>query len=846
MRDSRPSTPEQLRVGKFDLHPAERVLSLDGKPLELGGRAFDLLLVLVEHHGRLATKRLLVERVWPGLVVDENNLPAQIASLRRTLGADAIRTVSGHGYRLELPVVAATAPLAPPPRGETQPVPTARTLAPGRLTPLVGRAMELAELLRIAAACNLTTIVGTAGAGKTRVALEIAASAPAQLGASAAWVSLQSIDDLQLVPSAIAMAAGLALPHGADGFASLQRQLEDLPLLLILDNAEHLGEALAAPLADLLLHTRELRLLVTSQAPLGVSGETVYRLAELPVPPSAVTRSEAPDYASVELFVQRAGAADRRFELSEANAPQIAEICRRLDGNPLAIELAAARVPALGVSGLLERLDDRFQLLKVAHRSTARRHGTLHAAFDWSYGLLAPHEQRVFNWLSVFAGSFPLQQAAQCIADDALSAVEVVDLIGRLVDRSLVVALHTDPPRYRLLETAREFALAQLRASGELVAARRRMAASVLDLLDAAHQEYWSSDESRWLNRYLQDLDNLRAAMDWAADNDAALGVALYGSSWPLFVEADLHAEARRRFDRIVKSLTDSLPLDRVGRFWNAVATYDSQRQWDRARYAAELGARMHGDAGNQPGHFYALTLLALNCRGDDVAAREAFEAARGLEDPAWPPRLLAQGALTEGALLTSSGDFSAARAAYARAMRLAVNTGERQALSATVSIVELDIACGNLGGALQLARPLSQSLRYSGRRETYFELLTLLFSALLLTGAVAEAQDSGAELYRLALQFDTSKLYLVLDAMACLASLDGRPDVAEQLLDCSVAAHTARGQNGLRPVEARMREATRQQMAAHIDSAPGRVTAASRVRLDEITACALALGLVA
>lgn len=846
MSDPPPAAPEHLRVGRFDLHPKERLLSLDGKPMELGGRAFDLLLVLVENHGRLATKSLLVERVWPGLVVDENNLPAQIASLRRALGAGAIRTISGHGYRLELPVAILAAPLAPPSRGAASPAPVSAPLIPGRLTPLVGRDVELAELLQIVAHGKLTTIAGAAGAGKTRLALELAAAPPAQAGMRTAWVSLQSINDLQLVPSAIALALGLGLPRGADGFAGLRRQLEDMSLLLVLDNAEHLGEALAAPLTELLLHNRELRLLVTSQAPLGLPGETVYRLAELPLPPQSVAKSVVGNYASVELFLQRAHAADRHFELTEANASQIAGICRRLDGNPLAIELAAARVPALGVSGLLERLDDRFQILKVQHRTHDRRHGTLHAAFDWSYELLAPHEQRVFNRLGAFAGSFRLQQAVRCIADQELSAGEVVDLVGRLVDRSLVLALQTDPPRYRLLETAREFALTQLRAGGALDDAQRHMTVSVLELLDAAYQEYWSVDESGWLQRYLPDLENLRVAMDWAADNDAELGVALYGSSWPLFVEADLHAEARRRFDRMVTLLRDGLSRDRVGRFWNAVATYDSQRQWDRARYAAELGAQMHRDAGNQPAHFYALTLLAVNCRGDEAAARVAFEAARGLEDPAWQPRLLAQGALTEGALLTGSGEFAAARTAYARAMRLAVTTGERQALSATVSIVELDIACGNLGGALQLARPLAQSLRHSGRRETYFELLTLLFSALLLTDEIEAAQDAGAELYQLALQFDTSRLYLVLDAMAYLACVDGRTLVGAQLLHCSQATHAARGQNGLRPVEARMRAAVQERLAANVESASVRGAAAPRDRLDEITACALALGLVA
>ncbi len=842
-----------IRLGSFELHPRERTLRSSGKAVDVGARAFDLLLVLVEHHGRLVTKSTLLERVWPRLVVDENNLPAQIASLRRILGAGAIRTVPGFGYRLELPVsspandgggeapVSARTRVPEPPR-----LSVPQRAWPSRLGPLIGRQSDLCDLQKAIAQSCLVTIVGSAGVGKTRIAQELFALESEKNGAAVAWVPLQPLTDAQHIPSAIALALGISLPDGLDGFLALRQALERIPILLILDAAEQFSDSLTTPLADLVLHTQGVRALVTSQAPLGVPGETIYRLQALPFPDRGVPQQQAAQFAAVELFAERAVAADRRFELTSANAPIVAEICRRLDGNPLALELAAARIPSLGVGALLERLDDRFRLLKNPGRSSDPRHGTLIAAFDWSYGLLTPAEQKVFRRLGAFAGSFSLQAAARCAADETIDTAEAIDLIGRLVDRSLVSALSVDPPRYALVETARYFAIGRLTAVHELDGAQERMAATMLSLLDAAYQEYWSLDEVIWLHRYEPELDNVRAALDWATANDRTLGVALYGSAWPLFVETDLYTEGRNRFAQAVTLLSDALPRARTGRFWEAVATYDSTRQCDRARYAAELAANMFVAIGDARSHYYALTQLAFNWRGDDAAARAAFDAARAIEDPGWPARLLAHGALTEGALLMSGGQYIEARLAYRRAVRLALTMSERLALQATVHIVELDTACGETASALQLGRPLALSLRHSGRRETRFELLVMTFGALLSAGALDEARATGAELFDLALRLDTSKLYLVLDAMAFLACADGRHDVAARIAVSSDLAHDAHGQARRRPTEEQMRERVARTLSDILGPQWHANAVEARDRLDESAACSLALGLLA
>jgi predicted ATPase/DNA-binding winged helix-turn-helix (wHTH) protein len=837
---------ELISVGDFELYPSERRLCAAGRPVELGARAFDLLLVLVEQHGRLVTKTTLLERVWPRLVVDENNLPAQIASLRRVLGAGAIGTVPGFGYRLDLPVSRredAAPTVVPAEIAATPSLSLPRRAWPNRLAPLVGRTEDLRNLQQALERACLVTIVGPAGVGKTRIAQEILVREAEKVAAAVAWVSLQPLTEVRYVPSAIAVALGLSLPEGLEGFAALRQALDQTPLLLILDNAEHFGEDLGTQLAELVLHTQGLRALVTSQAPLGIPGEIIYRLSALAVPGAGEEQAVAARYGAVELFAQRALAADRRFELSRANTSQVAEICRRLDGNPLALELAAARVPALGIAALLERLDDRFRLLKLPGRSPDPRHGALDAAFDWSYGLLSPAEQKVFNKLGAFAGSFSLNAAARMVADESVDAAEAIDLIGRLVDRSLVTALPGDPPRYALLETARYYARARLSADNNLHAAQERMAAAMLQVLDVAYQEYWSLDEAIWLHRYQPELDNVRAAINWSMQNDRALGVALYGSAWPLWVETDLYAEGRARYERAVALLSAELPRARVGRFWEAIATYDSTRQYDRARYAAELAAQMHMEAGDVRSRYYALTLLALNWRGDDAAARAAFDLARAIEDPAWPPRLLTYGALTEGALLMGRGEFVEARSAYGRAVRFALSMSERQAFAATVNIVELDIACGATAAALQLGRPLALSLRHSGRRETWFELLVLTFSALLVNGDIAEARASGAELYELARRLDPSKLYSVLDAMAYLACIDARYDAATRILAFADTAYQAHGQARRRPTEEGMRSRVTKILNEHIPTWRERM-ADSRTGLDEASACSLALGL--
>ena len=831
---------DRIRVGQFEIDPGERRLRRDGEPIELGARAFDLLLVLAENAGHLVTKATLLERVWPRLVVDENNLAAQVASLRRILGAGAIRTVPGFGYRLELAVSAAAAGAALP--GNEVPRLAIARRPGGRLGRLIGREDDLLQVEAALTRTRLVTIVGTAGIGKTRLAEEVLARERMVPADAAAVVPLAAIGHASQVPPAIALATGVALPENADGFAALARALGDVELLLVLDSVEHLAGEIAEPLARLAGQLGNLRLLVTSQAPLGIAGEVVYRLGALPVADPGAVPADVTACPAVALFAERAIAADRNFQLTATNAAQVAGICRRLDGNPFALELAAARIPALGLGGLSCRLDDRFRLLKLGTRSAAGRHDTLKAAFEWSCSLLTPGEKRVFDGLGAFASSFSLEAAARGLADPATDAVEVIDLVGRLVDRSLVTLLPGEPARYRLTETARYYALAELAAHGALDAARAAMAATMLVLLDTAFEEYWSVDEAIWLARYAPEVENVRAAIDWAADHDRALGIALYGSAWPLFVEADLLPEARLRFDQTVRLLSDNLPRQRVGRFWNAVSAFDSTRQYDRARYAAEVAAAMHGATGDARARYYALMQVALNSPADPAAARVAVDEARALEQPGWPARLLAHGAMAEAATCMAADDCDGARTACRRAVRLALTVSERLALAATVQIVELDLASRDTAAALQLGRPLALSLRHSGRHATRFELLVLVIDALALDGALDEARNLGAELLALARRLDAGRLYKALDAFALLACLDGRVETAARISRCADVAYAAHGLMRRRSCDEQLRARLDAALAVRLGD-HWREQPADAVP-DELTAAALALGI--
>ncbi len=395
--------PHAFEFARFKLHPQRGELLADGVPVELGGRAFDVLLALVEADGAVLGKNELIARVWPGRVVEENNLLVQIAALRKALGPDRelVRTVAGHGYQFCAPLRIV------PASTEVSAAPGTRTNLPMRVTELIGREAEVAAICALATTHRLLTLSGAGGIGKTSLSIECGRVLLPQF-ADGVWIAeLGPLSDPQLVPVTVAGVLGLKLAGEMPSAERVAAALGSRQVLLILDNCEHLIEA-AARMAEVVLRVNpSAHLMATSREPLRTPDEQIYVVPALTVPGEGTEdREELMRSGALRLFLARALAAEPRLLLDGRAMAAAAGISRRLDGIPLAIELAAARVPALGVEGLAARLDDRFKLLAGGHRTALARHQTLRATLDWSYELLPLAERTVLRRLGVFAGGF--------------------------------------------------------------------------------------------------------------------------------------------------------------------------------------------------------------------------------------------------------------------------------------------------------------------------------------------------------------------------------------------------------------------------------------------------------
>src|ERR1700722_2828440 len=466
-------TPAIIEFGRFRVVPRRRELLADGRPIHLGGRTFDVLMALIEGQGAVVAKDTLMERVWPNRIVEENSLHFQISALRDALGAERglIRTISGRGYqftgeirtiatRPQAQAVAATA-------ATVSAAPRPPTNLPEPVSELIGRDVEVEEVLGLTATHRLVTLTGAGGIGKTRLGLEVARRLLPEFADGVWIIELAPLSDPDLVPATVATALGLDL---ADNVVSPERVANALAakqLLLVLDNCEHLVGAAACIAEALLRANPAARVMATSREPLRAEGECLYR-----VPPLASPKEDSQDaeellrYGAVRLFVARARAAEPQLSPDGCVAAAIAVICRHLDGIPLAIELAAARTNALGVEELAARLDDCLHLLTGGRRTALTRHQTLRATLDWSYRLLPEPERVVLRRPAVFAGDFTAEAASLVAADGEIAASEVVSSLANLVTKSLVtVGIASVIAHYRLHETTRAYALEKLAES---------------------------------------------------------------------------------------------------------------------------------------------------------------------------------------------------------------------------------------------------------------------------------------------------------------------------------------------------------------------------------------------
>jgi predicted ATPase/DNA-binding winged helix-turn-helix (wHTH) protein len=559
------TSAESIAFGRFRISPRRRMLLADDKPVRLGGRAFDLLMVLIETPGAVVSKDDLLARVWRDRVVTETSLQTQILALRRAFGAerDLIRTVAGRGYQFTGQIrfvspdsdklVAEGFPVA------AEDAVTVPTNLPQPVSELIGRAAEVEEVLSLVRAGRLVTLTGPGGIGKTRLALAVARRLLLQFPDGVWLAEFSPLSDPSLVPATVAAAAGLDLGGGELSARRVAQVLAARPMLVVLDTCEHVIDA-ATTMAEAVLRAGSAAsIIATSREPLRAEGEQLY-----PVPPLAVPPEDAQDileYGAVRLFVERARAAEPDLTLDRYRAAAIAAICRRLDGIPLAIEMAAARLAALGVEELARRLDDRLQLLTGGRRTALPRHQTLRATLDWSYELLAEPERVLLRRLAVFAGVFRLEAVAAVVASDETASLEVVDGLSSLVAKSLVVAeVGATIPRYRLMDSPRAYALEKLAESGEQELIARRHAEYYRYLFERAEAELEMRPTAEWLGDYGRQIDNVRAALGWAFSpgGDVEIGAALTVAAVPLYIHLSLLEECR---DRVTQALAALGPV---------------------------------------------------------------------------------------------------------------------------------------------------------------------------------------------------------------------------------------------------------------------------------------------
>jgi len=477
---------------------------------------------------------------------------------------------------------------------------------PKELSSFVGRGRELAEVGELLRGNRLLTFTGPGGCGKTRMALAAASEVLGDFRDGVWWVGLASLSDSDLVPQIVAQALQVREQPDVSPTEALARSLLEERLLLVLDNCEHLAEACARFAQEMLFSCPGVHILATSREVLVVAGETTWLVPSLPVPTGEEASSVegAAGHAAVELFVERARLPD--FALTGENAPMVAEVCRKLDGLPLAIELAAARVAVLSLNEISERLEKPLKFLRGTARTGHARHRTLRATLDWSYEMLGELERRLFRRLSLFAGGFELEAAEAVGALGDSEPEAILDLLSELVDKSLVVAEDDgDVLRYRMLEPVRQYGLERLEESGEADAAKDRHAALFVALAERAHPELRGPTQVGWMLRLGQENDNLRAAMSWALSSGDHVTAARLGSAlWPFWWYRGQHREGRALMEAALEGeLRTSLRI--------------------RATVAAAIMA--YGQADNEGVMEYMATFFELSDRAGGDAYAEAY-----------------------------------------------------------------------------------------------------------------------------------------------------------------------------------------------------------------------------
>jgi len=791
-----------LVFGRFELQPLERRLLVGGVPAPLGSRALDVLEALVERAGRLITKSELMDLVWPNTVVEENNLQSQVSALRKVLGSDIIATIPGRGYRFTASVTrrrpqdAAALPVGPAaPEEAAASVPTAAPAActttnlPAELTPLLGRDHDLASLGELMSVHRLVSIVGAGGMGKTLIAQHLLRMREARHRHGVCFIELAQVADGTQLPAAIATGLGLSLADGQP-LEALAKAVKGLEVLIALDNAEHLVDEVARVVDTLMQRSPAVHLLVTSQAALKLAHERVYRIGALSVPQGPLAAADARVFGSVALFVERARALDSRFALTDFNAPQVIEVCRALDGLALAIELAAARAPAMGVAGLVASMGERLKVLtRAANRMAPERQRTLRSALEWSHGLLSADQQTVFRRLSAIPTSADLA-LVQAVCSDSeegghLDAWTVLDVLDELVDRSLV-ALVTAPEaaadaRYKLLDSPRALAMEKLEASQEAHAVTQRLCREMLRRADDFEASLRGNGA-----KYVHDLETVRSAYR-ALKSEGRLDDALTCAEflhWLTEGTASFAERAARAADAR-QMLSSDLTPRAVARAWTLISMHLTQR---RTPDAAEAALRLWEAAQpfkSQTWCWFGASALRRMAWQDYARAEEYLAQAIALENPDWPAPWRRATRRQAYIIARMRGDEEAVRR-----WKLLFDATVVDVTNWEDGLTTLDwlIEDGKLDAAVELGETLCRRGVETRREDMRAYALLNLCAARIARNELHEARRLAREGWAGAIAFDFQAYWA--DYLSLLNALDGRFDVAARLIGYADAVY--------------------------------------------------------
>lgn len=555
-----------LRFGPFSLYPARKALTDRGKPVRLGGRALDLLIVLIENAGKVLSREELVAAVWPTTVVEETSLRVHVLALRKALGdgqSDAryIATIPGRGYSFVARVERVAVGVSVDNRSGSKS--SSRHNLPARLNRLIGRSDAVRDLSNRLTNQRLVAIIGPGGIGKTSVALVVAEEAAGQCEESVIFVDLAPVSDSRLVATAVAATLPFTvISHSDDISENICIALAQRQMLIVLDNCEHVVEFVVPLVEKVMKAAPRVRILATSREPLRAEAEWVYSLAplELPAAQEPPTLAGASHSPAVQLFVERAIATADGFRLTQENAAAVLHVCRQLDGIPLAIELAASRIDSLGINDLAERLDNRLQLLTRGRRLARPRHRDLKALIEWSYDLLTDSEKTVFRRLSLFRTGFSLEAAIEVVGCPDIDRTTVINSVLSLAAKSLItIDASGEVVQHRLLYSTRAYAWEKLRESKDFDSTSERHAAYFKSLLAKfSSSTNLPMDFSERVEQHSHIADDVRSAISWAISDtgNASLGVMLAVGAVQAALDAGASAD---QYGRLLEQAIEKL-----------------------------------------------------------------------------------------------------------------------------------------------------------------------------------------------------------------------------------------------------------------------------------------------